>query len=492
MFSNKLAEINLNSFENCAELVTVDFSKVNNNNVDSIPSKMFYNCVKLENIDLSIKMTKISSSAFEGCLALETLDFLKDTSITEIENRAFANCVSLDNIEIPDTVVSYGTAVFEGSNITNMTISNMFYNKLILDFSFSTRFGDLSSSLKSLTFKGDKITKIYANYLSGYSELETLVMNNQIIEIENRAFVGCSKLKNITFSSALVGDNLNISALSNTKWYADIENYLETESLDEMVINGTLLCISNNVSGKYVISDNVTHIAADVFSNNQNVTAVEISKNVEYISKYAFYKSKVINIFVDSENLNYVVDKGMLEKFSDGQLESGVFVNYCSLYEINENGEKVTLVSYVADINGGLLVIPDTVELVYNSAFNSNCVPYFVYISKPSSSVNLVTKFAVNEVGPEGGYLFADSTIKTISSNANVLICKYLSEDNYEVDFDNGTIAVDFDGLSGNYFAMVEIENPMDPSEKIYSYYLVKTAEMQVVDLTTIYPEFAI
>ena len=492
VFSNKLAEISSNVFEGCTKLETVDFSKVNNNNVDSIPSRMFFNCVKLENIDLSIKMTKISSSAFENCSTLKNVNFLSDSAIEEIENRAFANCVSLDNIEIPDTVVSYGTAVFAGTNITNMTISNMFYNKLILDFSFSTRFGDLSSSLKSLTFKGDRITKIYANYLSGYSELETLVMNNQIIEIENKAFVGCSKLKNIIFSSALVGDNLNVSALSSTKWYADIENYLETESLHEMVINGTLICISNSVSGEYVIPENVTHIAADLFAKNQNVTTVEISKNVEYINKYAFYKSKVTSISVDSENDNYAVDKGELEKFSEGMIEVGVFVNYCSLYEINENGEEVTLISYVADIDGGLLIIPETVEVVYNSAFNSNCVPYFVYMSKPSSSVNLVTKFAVEEKGPFGGYLFADSSITTSSSNANVLICKYLSEDKYEVDFDNGTIIVDFDGLSGYYFARVEIENPMNPTEKLYSYYLVKTAEKQVVDLTTIYPEFAI
>ena len=168
VFSNKISELSPGAFFNCTELETLDFSAITNTALNYIPSTMFYGCSKLKNIDLSVTMTKINESAFEGCDALENIEFLKNSSITEVESRVFANCEKLENVEIPATIVSYGTAVFAGSNVVNMTISNMFYNSAVADFSFTTKFGDLSATLKSVTFKGTGITKIYSNYFSGY------------------------------------------------------------------------------------------------------------------------------------------------------------------------------------------------------------------------------------------------------------------------------------------------------------------------------------
>lgn len=490
VFSNKLGELSSGVFYGCEELETVDFSQITNNYVNLVPSTMFYGCKKLKNIDLSTQMTKINDSAFEGCSSLENIDFLKNTSIVEIKDKAFANCAKLENVEIPESIVSYGTVVFNGSNVKNMTISNMFYNQGIADFTFSTKFGDLSSTLKSITFTGTGITKIYANYFSGYSALETLVMNNQISEIENGAFYGCSNLKNITFSTALVGDKLNISTLLGTKWYTEIEEYLQAETISSMVVNGTLVYISNSVSGEFVVGDDVTHIVADIFASNENITSVVISKNVEYINKYAFYQSKVTNISVNNENENFAVDKGTLEKFSGGAVVEGVTINYSALYEL-KSGVKSTLISYVADNSGGLFIVSETVDLVYNSAFNSNYVPYYVYMSKTSSKVDFSAKFGVEERVPSGGYIFGDETISTISSNVNVLIFKYLSEDKYESDLDGMTIVVDYNGLSGNYFAMVALEEIL-PGKYVYEYYLVDADNQEIYNLNTIYPNFLV
>lgn len=491
VFSNKLAEISPGTFYGCTELETVDFSAITNNNINLISSSMFYNCAKLKNIDLSTTMTKINESAFEGCDSLENLEFLKNSSINEVANKAFANCENLENVEIPESIVSYGTEVFAGSNVINMTISNMFYNGAVSDFSFSTKFGNLSSTLKSVTFNGTGITKIYANYFSGYSALETLVMNNQIAVIENNAFYGCSSLENITFSSALVGDKLNISTLAGTKWYADIEEYLTDESLDSMVVNGTLVYISSSATGEFVVGDNVTHIAADIFASNQNITSVVISKNVEYINKYAFYKSKVTSISVDALNEKYAVAKGTLEKFSSGEVVDGVTINYSALYEL-KSGVKSTLIAYVADRSGGLFIVPETVELVYNSAFNSNYVPYYVYVSKSSAVVDLATKFGIEEKAPTGGYLFGDTTITTISSNSNASIYKFLPVDKYEIELEPFSVTFDYTGLSGNYFAIVEIADPFEVEPTTYKYYLIDADNKVVVDLETIYPNFAI
>ena len=57
---------------------------------------------------------------------------------------------------------------------------------------------------------------------------------------------------------------------------------------------------------------------------------------------------------------------------------------------------------------------------------------------------------------------------------------------------DNGTIVVDFTNLKGDYFVQAEIDNLENPEEKIYSYYLVNSYGEQVIDLTTIYPNFVL
>ncbi len=487
VFSNKLAELSPAVFYDCEELISLDLSAVTNVVVSLLPSSFCYGCEKLTSIDLSTRMTKISESAFEGCASLENVNFLQNSSITEIANRAFANCTKLDNIVIPESIVSYGTAVFAGCSIKNMTISNMFYNEAIADFTFSTRFGDLSSTLKSVTFTGTGITKIYNNYFSGYSELETLIMNNQVAEIGSNAFYGCSKLENITFSNALVGDKLNISTLTSTKWYTDIEAYLEEESLDSMVVNGTLVYISSDVTGAFVVGENVTHIAADIFGTNQNITSVSISKNVVYINKYAFYKSKVTSISVDALNVSYKVNSGTLEKLTDDENEHEN-INYCALYELDGSGKENVLISYVADKNGGLFVVAETVSLVYNSAFNSNKQPQYVYMSKENSSVDLTTKFLMEEKAPTRGYLFGDATITKTGTNPNASIFNFLSADHYSY---GEQLDVNYTGLSGNYFAIVVFEG-IPPEETIYEYYLIDADNKQVINVIEIYPSFVI
>lgn len=489
VFSNKLNSLSSAVFYGCEKLELVDFRNVLDINVSAVPVDLCMGCTKLSSVDLSAKMLTIKESAFEGCSSLENLEFLKNSSVTSIEKRAFANCANLKNVEVISQIVSYGTGVFSGSNVENMTIYNMFYDSSCADFSFSTRFGNLSSTLKSVTFAGTNITKIYKNYFKNYTALETVIMNNQIEEIGNNAFDGCSNLKNITFSTALYGDKLNISTLSSTKWYQDIETDLQANSLNSKVVNNTLVYVSSSVSGTFVVSDDVEYIVADIFGANKNITSVTISKNVKKINKYAFYNSKVTSIFVNAENENYAVQTGTHEKFINVEPGSDITINYSALYELDTHGNKSTLISYVADKSGGLLIIPETVSLVYNSAFNSNAMPYYVYLDKTGAKVNITKKEYAVEYGPAGGYLFGDASISTTGSNANCTVYKFLDnaeEYDFSYDEENGYNGFNFTGLSGIYFAIVE-EADLTSENITYQYYLINADSQQITDLSNLF-----
>lgn len=490
VFSNNLDTLSSAIFYNCKNLEEVDLSSVNSSKISVVPVDFCSGCIKLKTIYLSTKMTTIKSSAFEGCSSLENLSFLDTSSITTVENRAFANCAKLENVEIKSQIVSYGTEVFSGSNVKNMTIYNMFYDSMYSDFKFSTKFGDLSSALESLTFAGTGITKIYNNYLRNYTALKTVVMCNSITEIGIDAFYGCSNLENITFSTELYGDRLNISTLSSTKWYTNIEAELQSNSLNQKVVNDTLVYVSNSVTGKFVISDDVQYVVADIFGEKENITSVEISKNVKEINRYAFYNSKVTSIFVDSENTNFAVQSGELEKFDAGTIVENVEIHYSALYKLNDAGEKETLISYVADNSGGLFIIPNTVSLVYNSAFKSNVRPYFVYLNSSNATINIIPREGKEEFGR---YLIGSATITTYGSNSCCEIYKYFNKDTNDYDFTTET-EFDFDGLSGKYFVVVEEPNILGGSA-VYNYYLLDTGALsgkKIINILDIYPNFVV
>lgn len=468
MFSNVLDNFSSAIFYDCKYLESLDLSQVNSSKISAVPVDFCSGCIKLKTIDLPAQITTIKSSAFEGCSSLENLAFLDNSSITAVENRAFANCAKLENVEIKSKIVSYGTEVFSGSHVKNMTIYNMFYDSIYSDFKFSTKFGNLSSTLETLTFAGTGITKIYNNYLKNYSALKTVVMSNSITEIGNGAFDGCSNLENITFSTELYGDRLNISTLKNTKWYANIEAELQSDSLNQKIINNTLVYVSNTVSGEFVIGD-AEYVVADIFGANENITSVTISKNVKDINRYTFYNSKVTSITVSSENTNFAVQSGELETFDAGTVNQDVTVHYSALYKLNDAGEKETLISYVADNSGGLFIVPNTVTMVYNSAFKSNVRPYFIYYNSSNATLNLVYREGKEEYGR---YLIGNATISTYGNNSNCEIYKYFNKDPNNYDFTSES-DFDFSGLSGKYFVIVEESDKLSGSSVIYSYYLV-------------------
>lgn len=491
-FSSVLDEISSAIFYDCKNLEEIDLSKVNSSKISVVPVDFCSGCIKLTTIDLPAQITTIKSSAFEGCSSLESLSFFDNSSITTVENRAFANCAKLENVEIKSQIVSYGTGVFSGSNVKNMTISNMFYDSIYSDFKFSTKFGDLSSTLESLTFVGTGITKIYSNYLKNYSALKTVVMSNSITEIGEGAFDGCSNLENITFSTELYGDRLNISTLKSTKWYANIEAELQSNSSNQKIINNTLVYVSNTVSGEFVIGD-AEYVVADIFGANKNITSVTISKNVKDINRYAFYNSKVTSITVSSENTNFAVQSGELEKFDAGTVNKDVKVHYSALYKLNDAGEKETLISYVADNSGGLFIVPNTVTMVYNSAFKSNVRPYFIYYNSSNATLNLVYREGKEE---HGRYLIGNATITTYGNNSCCEIYKYFDKDTKDYDFTTET-DFNFAGLNGKYFVVVEESDVLGGgSSVIYSYYLLDTTAKSgskiknIID--TIYPNFAV
>ncbi len=75
----------------------------------------FGDCVSLRSLDIPSTVIEISNRAFEDCRSLETLTFgTEESALKRIGSWAFYNCHKLQYLEIPEGVVEVGDATFYG------------------------------------------------------------------------------------------------------------------------------------------------------------------------------------------------------------------------------------------------------------------------------------------------------------------------------------------------------------------------------------------
>ncbi len=485
-FSNKLSTISKSMFENCENLVTVDFSSVMGATFAIVPEKAFSGCTKLKNCYLSTQMTQIQSYAFAGCSAIDSFDFVTNSSITNLRSYAFQDCISLDNIDIPQRIVSYGTNIFDGCKFTSIKIATLFGDSFSMSNSFSNYYGNMTDTLKKVELYGTKITSIYKNYFKNYSNLEEFVMNDTLSQMGNNAFSGCAKLEKITFSKSVdyVGKNINFAAFADTKWYKDLEKTLEEQSLNSLSINKTLLYISKTVSGDFAIPNDILYVTGNVFSDRNSITSVSIPASVIEIDPIAFNNNKLTSITVDASNQKYTLDDAVLESYDVEGNVTGT-IQYSALYKAVSD-VKTELIAYVSASSGGIYKIPETVVTIYDEAFSSTNAPSYVYIAS-SSSNSLIFEDSSSD---NTIYIIGNDKTAVSGSSSRIRIYRYIPENNgsgtiyYEVEQEADVPTVNYSVLTRDYgYIKVEIKGYM-------KYYLIDKTSEKMTDITTIYKNF--
>ncbi|MBE6630294.1 MAG: leucine-rich repeat domain-containing protein [Ruminococcaceae bacterium] len=85
-----------------------------------IADAAFASCMQLAEITIKPKHTiEIPTKAFDGCIALTTVNM---ENVTSIGVSAFMNCTALKSIRLPDTLVSISTRSFENTGLRSITI----------------------------------------------------------------------------------------------------------------------------------------------------------------------------------------------------------------------------------------------------------------------------------------------------------------------------------------------------------------------------------
>lgn len=86
-----------------------------------IAANSFQNYSNLETVLLD-DVTGIDSYAFEGCSALESVEFLYAAELTTIGKGAFKNCTGLSTIELPNNLEHIGDEAFQNTALGTITL----------------------------------------------------------------------------------------------------------------------------------------------------------------------------------------------------------------------------------------------------------------------------------------------------------------------------------------------------------------------------------
>ena len=251
-------------------------------------------------VDVKVGTTSIASNAFSGCSGLSSITIPE--GVTEIGEMAFSGCSNLTSITIPESVTEIGGYAFEYcSSLTSINIPEGVTE--IGAFSGCTSLASITipesvtsirmfafedcSSLTSINIP-ENVTGIGQYAFSGCSSLTSISIPKSVTKIGNNAFDGCTSLREVIIKDGNEVLSLEESYLSN-------EQGLFYDCPLESVYWGRDLDYSYSPF-RYLrtlisvtVGDKVTSIGEGFFYGCSGLSSITILEGVTEIGQAAFY-----------------------------------------------------------------------------------------------------------------------------------------------------------------------------------------------------------
>ena len=175
---SSITKIASSAFNGCYSLTSVTIPA----GVTSIWNSVFYYCYSITSITIPSSVTSIKNNAFGYCASLVSISI--PSGVTSIGNNTFQNCFPLASIAIPSGITSIGNYAFASCySITDVIIPSEVTS--IGDYAFSNCY-----SITSITTQS-KITSIGDYAFTSCFSLTSITIPSSVTSIGDNAFYKC-------------------------------------------------------------------------------------------------------------------------------------------------------------------------------------------------------------------------------------------------------------------------------------------------------------
>lgn len=240
--------------------------------ITEIAKQSFYNNKEIQTLSIGNNVSKIGTSAFEGCTNLKSISF--GAGLKEIGAKAFKGCTSLTSISLPKSVVTIGDSAFEGC-----------------------------VKLKTVTLR-EGLLQIGKKAFYNCSALTKIKIPKSVLKINSYAFAKCKKLKSVSFvadanlTTLSTGVFSNCIALTKIKLPSKVTSIPTKAFYNDKKLKSCTGCAA------------VTAIGADAFKNCQSLVSMTLPSKVQTVGSRAFYGCKKLGkVSIKSKALTSVGSK---------------------------------------------------------------------------------------------------------------------------------------------------------------------------------------
>ena len=238
--------------------------------VTDIFEETFQGNTTVTDIDIPDCVTKIEGRAFQNCSSLKNINI--PSGVKRIEGFTFSSCTEIESISIPESVEYIGNNAFK--NCSSLEEINLPKNiERIEEATFYS-----CSGLKAISIP-NSVTEILDNAFHNCTSLTTLDIPNNVKSIGVGAFYGCSSLERVTIGNGT----------------------------EEIANSAFRLC-----SNLKTVELDCTEVGT-WFNSLSSIEQVVLGKNVQSISRRAFYNAKntgltSVTSLIPAENIFAVTD----------------------------------------------------------------------------------------------------------------------------------------------------------------------------------------
>ena len=272
--------IGTNAFYGTNSLINLTIHNIQNSNNAFKGNKV------LTTLTIGSTCTTIQNNMFEGCTALTTVTFAKDSTCTTIGNSAFKGCTSLSNIKdnttdnrLPKTITTIGNEAFSGcSSLPELNLNTGVTNVGENAFQGAT-------SLATLTIYNIQNA---TNAFKGNKALTTLTVGKTCTTIQNNMFEGCTALTTVTFA-----EDSTCTTIGNSAFKGCTGLNKKVTLPESITIIGTSAFEGCTLLPNINIPNKVTTIDSSIFRGCSALNSLTVGTGVTSIGKDAFKDAKL-------------------------------------------------------------------------------------------------------------------------------------------------------------------------------------------------------